>query len=210
MEENSVEAMFGADVLNYVHKCMIKEVAGEPELKILFDAICETIDGGTITDLELVRIMKVLPYEIVTTIFDELKNRNSLELRDIYSSVLYDQFIKDCNNIDAKGETGFEKRFTKQNKVNALENRLLTRYEIEDLIDTVVKKEGLKGSSYSYTHEKYDGKHKYLKLLIKAHKSLSDNRNSSKLHSIMKQIKPSIMQAVLIDLKKYENIIETN
>lgn len=207
-KNNTVEDMFGEDYLELIHKAMVDEVADTPELKEEYDEICYIINNGTITDLELVKIFDILPYEIATTIFEELKNRDCEELLRLYNSMIYDEFVMSTRPFGKNNLTQFEKRFMDQTESTALRSRLLTRYELEALIDIVAKKEGLKDASYSVTHGDYNGEHKYLKLLIKAHKVLTNNRNMNKRFAIMKKIKPTLFTWMIKELKQHENILE--
>lgn len=204
----TLEEMFGENYLEIIHQSMIDELFLSENMKKRFYQVCEAIDASSITDVELVKMLYVLPYEITVTIFEELKNRDSDELISLYDSFIYDQFIRDSIKMDKMGITNFEKRFIKQSENKALKERLLTRYEVETLIHIVSKKEGLGSASYDVTHYSYLGGNRYLKLLIKANKRLVTLNNYPSHNKIFESIKQTLLNWVLDDLKKYEHEID--
>lgn len=208
--EKNVINMFGKDWREKLNQSRLAEFITDAEIRTLFDEVCDEINESMITDYELIELVKVLPHVIGVSIISNIKNRDRENLMSLLTACYYDQFIKDVSSVDDNGVSAFEKRFEKISRTNIdyfINERMLTREELELLIIKVTKKSNLKDKSYSATHEKYSGDNKYLKLLVKAHNSLTRTRNYEIRKEILQKTKLSQIKNIIKRIREYNKSV---
>lgn len=207
----TAEYMFGKDYLENLQQLRLSEFANDKVTLSLFNSLCEDISHSTITDYELINIIKVTPHVIGFSIIHNIKNRDREKLFSSLQDCYYNEFIRDVKDVDENGVSAFEKRFEKisiKNIKTFVDERILTREELELLIRNVVKKSNLEDRSYFATHEKYDGDNKYLKLLVKAHNSLTKIRSSQTRREILQKVKVEQLQNIIYKIKEYDKTFD--
>lgn len=167
----------------------------EPELRQLVKQICEEIDNSSIIESELVEILVNLPSILTEEILFNTKFKKDDNVRFLLYSKYFDQFVKDINKTDKKGVTFFEKRLTKQmmvNKKQFLDERLLTKYEL-DLLLYKLKEKDPALTKYSVANlKRCKSKNKYVKALVNANSALE------KRHTMNDDIMRAIVQPLLL------------
>ena len=201
----TMENLMGSNARERINNVMMQEILVDEETKVLFDEFCEEIAESDLTDVELVEMIKVFPHNLKTLLAANVKNR---DIDKLFRQAEYDEFILDFKSIDKKGENGFEKRYSKIRTVDFkkfLKKRILTREEIEFLISEVTKKSGLVNLSYKESHETYSGPNVYLVGLIKAHKSLSESKQTQARRKITEIVNKILLRNVLQEVREFNN-----
>ena len=204
-EEITIEKILGSNAKEKTQQKMMQEILFDNETKSLFDDVCEEIYQSDITDVELVEMIKLLPHDLKSLLTMSVKNR---QIGQLFRQTEYEEFIVDVKEFDDKGNNEFEKRYSNIREVDFkkfLKKRILTREEIEFLINEVVKKSGLEQLSYKERHETYSGENVYLLTLIKAHKKLTESKHTQARSKIKAKVNAILLKKVLEDIKKFNN-----
>lgn len=204
-EEITIEKVFGSNAKEKTQQKMMQEILCDDETKTLFDAVCEEISQSDITDVELVEMIKLLPHDLKSLMTMSVKNRH---IGQLFRQDEYDEFILDIKAFDDKCNNEFEKRYSNIREVDFkkfLKKRILTREEIEFLINEVVKRSGLEQLSYKERHETYSGENVYLLTLIKAHNKLIESKHTQARSKIKAKVNAILLKRVLEDIKKFNN-----
>ena len=204
-QEETINQMFGENYKKKMTQSLAETELTDKELNELFFALCDEINSSMITSLELVELIKVLPHNLCLLLINKQEILDKDELSAILRSVEYDEFVKDMNTFVRKDVSKFEVRF---NSDLDQTGRILTCEEIECLINKVLKKSNIEDISFKNTHYDYDGDNKYLKLLIKARKTLSKRNASTAFKEMYFKRKKELLRNLLTKMKKYNVGIE--
>ena len=203
--------MLGENWRENINRHRLAEFISDKEIKTLFNNVCAEINESMISDFELVNLIKITPYVIGISIIFNIKNRDTERLTFMLHDCYYNEFINDVKTVNKKGVSAFQRRFESIKLNNAqkfLDERLLSREELEILIRKVIQKSKLDDSSYAVTHETYNGDNKYLSLLVKAHLSLTNPRHGQINYQIMNKIKYIHLKNLLNNLKEYNKSVD--
>ena len=201
MKENSIERLFGENVLEKMLQIQIDEFATDCETKALFNELCDMIRVCNLNNKELIELVLNLPYNMAYAVL--AKNKNGREnIISEYREQLFQEFLRDAKDVSKKGVSKFERRFLTQssNVDKILKDRILTRYELEVLFNKISNNSHLKDLSYKEKHE-YKGDDMLLRQLSSAHEVLTNPKQSRARNKLFNKLKQTLLVETILKLK---------
>lgn len=169
------------------------------------EEICYEIDKIGNDSVFTVKVLKSLPYELAMLIVLNLKYEQD-DYIGMLNSFYYDDFVKDNKEKDENNISSFEKRLICQKSLDyelfSL-NRLLTLGEIECLIEVFIEQEKENLTFSEAVAEKYKGKSKNIKILVKSHKQLCKKENAEINQQILTKMSRFWLCVTLDEIKDH-------
>lgn len=213
-DKTTAEYLFGEDYKQKILNNYMREFINDEETQALFDELCFELSESLLSDVEIIEKIKILPYNMAFSVMHNIKNRDVEVLNRLMRDLYYEEFLREVDLIDNKGENAFEFRYSKfraniLGKLSSrfLDKRVLTREELQVLISIVESKTGEKMRLEMHDHEFYKGDNKYCIELVKAHSIMAKVDVANVRRKIIDNNKKHYLRKIIQDLKQNNNIL---